>query len=308
MRRAINSGNDLFFLLVMFIAAIGLGSDIIRDEEQRKVVLSALEAGCVLAFLLRAQALTDIARAKMYKTTRRFLGLLKNPMFRTRQKSEWSIYKFHMLMHIINWTFVGRGAPGCTNSSTLEAALKMYISRIASHASAHQDIQKDIRTNYTNHAVYDLLKSAGGAAAVALADAYERPMLNRQALHASGRARESFAKPCVDAAQPKKREVPKPSAEVIKAIEMDMVQNAGILGIAPQAAPLATAQWFGCACISRPEEHFDAPVSLSATVALSSRSADPDPVDSLDDPARARHLDSSLVMSSLASLPSSLCQ
>ena len=55
----------------------------------------------------------------------------------------------------------------------------------------------------------------------------------------------------------------KPNAEVIKAIELDMVKNVGMHGIAPQAAPAAAAQWIGCACISRPEEQFDAAVSLS---------------------------------------------
>ena len=59
---------------------------------------------------------------------------------------------------------------------------------------------------------------------------------------------------------------------MVKAIEKDMVQYAHLrlLGVAPVAASTlaARAQWFGCACLSRPEEQFGAPVFVTGTLAL----------------------------------------
>ena len=289
-RRAINSGNDLFFLLLLFIPAIGLGPQVIQDAAKRKVVLSALEAASILAFLLRAKVLSPSARWAAYKSARRFLELLKHDMFRTRQKSEWAIFKHHMLMHIINWLSSGRAAPGYSNTSTLEAALGMYISRLAAKASSHHDLQRDIMTNYTNLVTTDLLVSAGGAAADALKDAYERPRRNQQTLNAAaGRCKEAFVKPCVQVPR-KKGEVGMPSVDVLHAVEHDWHSAAPLLGAAPGASDtlIARSTWYGYARVARPEWHFNAPVRIGATVALSKRGPVPDPVEWCDDPARER--------------------
>ena len=111
-RRAINSGNDLFFLLLLFVAAIGFDDKVVKKKTVRVLVLSAIEAVTVLAFLLRAEALTEASRREAFTAARRFFELLMHDEFRSRQKSEWAIYKFHLLFHIINWLSCGRGAPG----------------------------------------------------------------------------------------------------------------------------------------------------------------------------------------------------
>ena len=80
--------------------------------------------------------------------------------FRSRQKSEWAIYKFHLLFHVTNWLSCGRGAPGCTDSGAFEAALKLYMTSLASHASSHHDILRDIATHASDLVVDALLCAA----------------------------------------------------------------------------------------------------------------------------------------------------
>ena len=70
------------------------------------LVVSAIEAVTVLAFLLRAEALTEAGRREAFTAARRFFELLMHDEFRSRQKSEWAIYKFHLLFHVTNWLTV----------------------------------------------------------------------------------------------------------------------------------------------------------------------------------------------------------
>jgi len=256
-RRAINSGNDLFFLLLLFVAAIGFDDKVVKKKSVRVLILSAIEAAAVLAFLLRAEALTEAGRCEAFTAARRFLELLMHDEFRSRQKSEWAIYKFHLLFHIINWLSRGRGAPGCTDSGAFEAALKLYVTSLASHASSHHDIQRDIATHATDLVVDTLLRAAGGPAADALNAAGTRPVRNRQTLDAAVGSREVFVK----AAK-------KPAADVLVAIHDAWVGAAVDLGAAPGAAAAiaTTAQWFQYGRLSRPERRFHAPVGLGALV------------------------------------------
>ena len=132
-RKGIFSGTDRFFLTLTFSAAIGLDSQVIPDEKLRAEVLYACEAASVLALLLHASALTPEARQATYDATRRFLKVLKREPFLSRQTSRYEIVKFHLLMHIINW--LDRGAPASANSSKFEAALRIFVARIAKLSS-----------------------------------------------------------------------------------------------------------------------------------------------------------------------------
>lgn len=279
-RRAINSGNDAFFLLLLFAAAIGFDDKVIAKATVRVLVLAAIEAASILAFLLRAEALTPAGREAAYVAARRFLELLLHDEFRKRQKSEWAIFKFHMLLHLINWLSAGRGAPACINSSAFEAALKLFVSSIAARSSSHQDLQRDIATNATTLAVTDLLRGAGGKAAEVLSGA-ARVAVNRQTLDTSNRCREEFVKAAS-----------RPAADVLGAVAADWEAAAADLGVAPgsSASIAPRAQWSQYARLARPERRFVAPVGLGAIVALGPRRrADaPDAPAIEDDPARAR--------------------
>ena len=162
MRRAICSANDRFFLLVMFTAAIGLDGRLIPDLAVRGIVLAACEAAIAVAVLLRAEALTPEARTTFYVAVRRFLEYMLHRVFRERQTSLWSLLKFHMLPHIVNW--LPKGAPSCTNSGKFEAALRIYVSRIAKRASSNQNVLRDIARYVTQRAMFDLILSKGGGA------------------------------------------------------------------------------------------------------------------------------------------------
>jgi hypothetical protein len=87
LRRAICSGTDRLFLLLLFIPAIGFDDKVIRGANKRAIVLAAIEAACVLALLLRATALTAEGRMLLYTSARRFLELLVSEEFKERQKS-----------------------------------------------------------------------------------------------------------------------------------------------------------------------------------------------------------------------------
>ncbi len=317
--RTICNGNDRFFLLMMFIAAIGLNNTIIPNPLLRRVVLSALEAACVLGVLLRATALTVAGLSATYEAANRFMKLLLHDVFKVQQTSEWAIFKFHMLFHIIN--NLVRGAAGCMNSSKFEAALRIYMSRIAARSSSNHDILRDIARNYMNHIMTVLMIAKGGKAAAALASASAVPKKRNKAAYNSemnigevtevsggGVVTSGSAVPLADVEMfsgpqtlspqvgdalisPFDRMQPRPSPRELDAVRFDLAASGTGLGLESEAAAgiVERARWFSCARVSRPAERFVALVHTGATVELSSRNfAVVDPVTLRDEPSSAR--------------------
>ena len=298
--RPIHSGNDRFFAILMFVAAIGLDDRIIPPEDVRRVVLSSCEAAAVVAHLLRAEALTPAARTATYTAVRRFLTKLHLDAFKLRQLSSWEIIKFHMLLHIVNW--LGRGAPASTNSSKFEATLRIYFSRILKRASANQDVMRDIANYVKLRTAFDLLQGQDGAAAEALANAAVLPA--RRRLLQRCRSAEFLLKP-----------IPAPPAAgaYLTAIRADWANVPGNAGPVPGAAvDFSRARFFSRVFVDRLENQFAAIVDLRKILELNPRSerfagaaaaggaaavaggaaaaaaAGPDPEAIRDDPARIK--------------------
>jgi len=302
--RPIHSGNDRFFAILMFVAAIGLDDRIIPAEDVRTVVLSSCEAAAVVAHLLRAEALTPAARTATYTAVRRFLMKLHLDAFRLRQLSSWEIIKFHMLLHIVNW--LGRGAPASTNSSKFEATLRIYFSRILKRASANQNVMRDIANYIKLRTAFDLLQGQAGAASEALASAAVLPARRRLVQRCRSVAGGKFLI--------KPMPAPPAGGAYLTAISADWANVPGNAGAVPgTAVDFSRARFFSRVFVNRIENQFVAIVDLRKILELNPRSerfaaaaaapagvaaaaaggaaaaaAGPDPEAIRDDPARVK--------------------
>ena len=177
LRQSPDCGSDRFYLLSLCVFALRLNAQIIPDAELLAVVLSACESALVLAHLLHAEELTPAARTATYDAARRFMKKLLFPAFKNHQRSWWGIIKFRMMFWIVNG--LSDGAPGSTDSSEFEAALRTNVSRILKRASGNLDCMCDVVQHYIMCAMFDRLRSVEEPVADALAAASKLPARSR---------------------------------------------------------------------------------------------------------------------------------
>jgi hypothetical protein len=267
-RRRIFSGNDRYFFIVMFAAAIGLDDSVIPDAELRASVLSGIEAAAVLAELLRAEALTHEGRMAVFLAVRTFLLLLVEPTgpFVNRQRSHYAIIKFHMMLHIVNW--LSCGAPACTNTSKFEAALRILVTRIARRATNNHDLLQSITDHYTYLAALTLMKNKGGDAGKDIAGASVPSRLRQRR-----RAIKSRNAVLVDVLDGSTAAKSKPVASILDTIVRDWSMVEGNQGkVRGEVVDFAhKAVFYDSFRLTNPKERFVALVHQHATVELDVR-------------------------------------
>lgn len=182
-------------------------------------------------------------------------------------------------MHLINW--LPRGAPAHTDSGKFEAALRIFIARIAQRASRNMNIVRDIVTNVINRAVAIQIHNAGGEAAECYAGAHAKPA--RRAFLEIPRETPDYLWEPMKSAQ---------TDDIIRAVESNWENMTGVHGKRSDVVDVArNAEWFGSAFIWRPNEYYAASFKVGSVVEL-------DPADPLfpqphaggirDDPSRVR--------------------
>jgi len=292
---------------MLFFTAVSFDRSIISDVAVKCAVLSAIETAMMLVTLFRAEALTPAGRMMLYTVARRFMEKMLLAPFKNLQVSGWALFKFHsawahggdariprqlprplctVLMHLVN--ALVRGAPASTNSGTFEAALRLFISRVAKRISNNHNLLRDAMKSAIHRAVGVLLRARGvqGAGRDATLSCPARRVLIEQ------RSADYLQKPLKTAQ----------AAELSRAVKLDWGNVANLYGTgATMTSPTSNiaainvrrqARWVEEAVIWRPNCQFAGAIRKGSIIELDPAdphyAPQPPPADIRSNPATAK--------------------